>query len=260
MTSPERTAPPLLQARGLRFARNDEPVFGPLDFAVDAGEALLVQGDNGAGKTTLLRVVLGLLKPDSGSVRRRSGLRIGYVPQKLPLDPTLPLTVERFLALALPGRVSRDRLRQALGEVRAAHVLGRQLRDISGGELQRIMLARALLRQPQLLVLDEPVGNVDVAGQAELYERIAQLRDDTGCGVLMVSHDLHLVMAATDRVVCLNRHICCAGPPHAVRSDPAYIELFGPRVAASLAVYAHHHDHAHDSAGCVQPLREDGDR
>lgn len=247
----------LIDVRGVSVRLGGGTVLDRVDLTIPSGQVVTLVGPNGAGKTTLLRAVLGLLRPDSGTVWRRPGLRVGYVPQKLPLDPTLPLTVERFLALALPGRVTCERLRQALGEVRAAHVLGRQLRDISGGELQRVMLARALLRQPELLVLDEPVGNVDVTGQAELYERIARLRDDTGCGVLMVSHDLHLVMAATDRVVCLNRHICCAGPPHAVRSDPAYTELFGSRVAASLAVYAHHHDHAHDSAGCVHPLREE---
>lgn len=247
---------PLVEVSGLTIRLGGGLVLDHVDLGLPAGEVVTLVGPNGAGKTTLLRAVLGLIKPDAGRVRRRVGLKVGYVPQKLPLDPTLPLTVERFLALALPGRVDRETLRQALGEVRAGHVLGRQLRDISGGELQRVMLARALLRRPELLVLDEPVGNVDVAGQAELYERITRLRDDIGCGVLMVSHDLHLVMAATDRVVCLNRHVCCAGPPHAVRSDPAYAELFGPQVAASLAVYTHRHDHAHDAAGCVHPLRE----
>jgi zinc transport system ATP-binding protein len=250
-------AEPLVVVSGLSVRMGGGTVLDRIDLSLPPGEVVTVVGPNGAGKTTLLRAVLGLVKPDAGSVRRRVGLRVGYVPQKLPLDPTLPLTVERFLALAVAGRVERATLAGVLDEVRAGRVLGRQLREISGGELQRVMLARALLRRPELLVLDEPVGNVDVAGQAELYERIARLRDETGCGVLMVSHDLHLVMAATDRVVCLNRHVCCAGSPHAVRSDPAYAELFGARVAASLAVYTHHHDHAHDAAGCVHPIKED---
>lgn len=245
----------LVEVSGLSVRLGGGLVLDHVDLTVPAGEVVTVVGPNGAGKSTLLRAVLGLVPPEAGVVRRRLGLRLAYVPQRLPLDPTLPLTVARFLALAVPRRVARSALEAALAEVGAGRVLQRQLRDISGGELQRVMLARAVLRRPDLLVLDEPVGNVDIAGQAELYERIARLRDQTGCGVLMVSHDLHLVMAATDRVVCLNRHVCCAGPPHAVRSDPAYAELFGPGVAGSLAVYTHHHDHTHDAAGCVHPIK-----
>ncbi len=231
-----------------------------VSLSIPAGQVVTVVGPNGAGKTTLLRIALGLLRPDSGDVRRRPRLRTAYVPQKLPIDPTLPLTVQRFLALGAAERVGRDRLLQMLEEVRAAHVIDRQIRDISGGELQRVMIARAILRRPEFLVLDEPVGNVDVVGQAELYDRISRLPTETGCAVLMVSHDLHLVMGATDRVVCLNRHVCCAGSPHAVRADPAYAELFNDRVAASLAVYAHHHDHAHGADGCIVQTAQDAGR
>ncbi len=215
---------------------------------VNRGEIVTLIGPNGAGKTTLVRVVLGLLKPDRGDVWRQPKLRIGYMPQKLHVDATLPLSVLRFLRL-VPG-VARERALAALAEVGAAHVIDSPLQRISGGEMQRVLLARALLREPQLLVLDEPVQGVDVAGQAELYRLISTLRERHGCGVLMVSHDLHLVMSATDQVVCLNRHVCCSGHPEQVSNDPAFIELFG-KDARSLAIYHHHHDHAHDLDGGV---------
>ncbi|HHJ4328331.1 TPA: ATP-binding cassette domain-containing protein, partial [Klebsiella pneumoniae] len=174
--------------------------------------------------------------------------RIGYMPQKLQIEPGLPLSVLRFLQL-VPA-VSAAAARAALQEVNAVAALHRPMQSLSGGELQRVLLARALLRKPQLLVLDEPLQGVDVVGQAELYRLIGQLRGRYGCGVLMVSHDLHLVMSATDQVVCLNRHVCCSGHPEQVSSDPAFVELFG-QDAGSLAIYHHHHDHGHDLQGAV---------
>jgi len=220
-----------------------------IQLSVNHGEIVTLIGPNGAGKTTLVRSVLGLLKPTSGSVWRRPKLRVGYMPQKLHVDATLPLSVLRFLRL-VPG-VDRARALAALNEVGAEKVIDSPLQGISGGEMQRVLLARALLREPELLVLDEPVQGVDVAGQAELYSLITRLRDRHGCGVLMVSHDLHLVMSTTDQVVCLNRHVCCSGHPEQVSNDPAFVELFGKKSAQSLAVYHHHHDHAHDLHGAV---------
>ncbi|MDH4558939.1 zinc ABC transporter ATP-binding protein ZnuC [Pseudomonas sp. BN417] len=231
---------------GVDFA--GQPVLQDVRLAVKAGEIVTLIGPNGAGKTTLVRTVLGLLKPDQGEVWRKPRLHIGYMPQKLQVDATLPLTVLRFLRL-VPG-VDRKAALSALDEVGATQVIDSPLQNISGGELQRVLLARALLREPELLVLDEPVQGVDVAGQAELYRLITRLRDRHGCGVLMVSHDLHLVMSTTDQVVCLNRHVCCSGHPEQVSGDPAFVELFG-QDAKSLAVYHHHHDHAHDLHGEV---------
>lgn len=207
------------------------------------GEILTIIGPNGAGKTTLLRVALGLQPPTSGTVYRRPGLRIGYMPQRLQLDATLPLTVQRFLAMAASQHP--EQVEAVLDSVGAAGVLHSPLQKISGGELQRVLLARALLREPDLLVLDEPVQGVDVHGQVELYQLITRIRDERGCAVLMVSHDLHLVMAATDRVLCLNRHICCSGTPEAVTADPAYLALFGPLAVQHLAVYSHDQKHRH---------------
>ena len=241
----------LIRLDGVAVSFNGQPVLDNVQLSVQPGEIVTLIGPNGAGKTTLVRVVLGLLQPDSGNVRRAPRLRIGYMPQKLHVDATLPLSVLRFLRL-VPG-VDRSAAAAALAEVGASQVIDSPLQSISGGEMQRVLLARALLREPQLLVLDEPVQGVDVAGQAELYRLISRLRERHGCGVLMVSHDLHLVMSATDQVVCLNRHVCCSGHPEQVSGDPAFIELFG-QDAKSLAVYHHHHDHDHDlHGGVVKP-------
>ena len=237
-----------LKAQHLAKSYKSRQVVRDVSLSIESGQIVGLLGPNGAGKTTLVRSVLGLLTPDRGSVWRRPRLRIGYMPQKLQVDATLPLSVLRFLRL-VPG-VTRASALAALGEVGAEGVVDSPLQSISGGELQRVLLARALLRQPELLVLDEPVQGVDINGQSELYRLIGQLRERHGCGVLMVSHDLHLVMGATDQVICLNRHICCSGHPEQVSGDPAYQALFG-QSARNLAVYHHHHDHAHDLHGGV---------
>jgi|SRR5699024_7252968 len=239
----------LLRAERLNLALSEQSVLADVSLELTAGEIVTLVGPNGSGKTSLVRVLLGLLQADTGTVWRAPQLRIGYMPQKLEVHATLPLSVLRFLRL-VPG-VSRQQVVSALAEVGAAKVINSPLQRISGGELQRVLLARALLREPQLLVLDEPVQGVDVNGQLELYQLIAELRERYGCGVLMVSHDLHLVMRATDRVICLNRHVCCSGHPEQVSGDPAFIELFGSRAARDLAVYYHDHDHQHDLHGCV---------
>jgi zinc transport system ATP-binding protein len=216
-----------------------------ISFALCSGEILTVIGPNGAGKTTLVRVALGLLPPSAGEVFRTPGIRIGYMPQRLQIDPTFPLTVKRFLAMS--GCRQSEQGLSLLHEVGAGQVYESPLQNLSGGELQRVLLARALSRDPDLLVLDEPVQGVDVHGQMELYQLIANLRDQRRCAILMVSHDLHLVMAATDRVLCLNRHICCSGTPEAVTNDPAYLELFGPQAVQHLAIYSHDSSHRHDA-------------
>ncbi len=243
---------PLVEVEGVELRLGGNAVLAGVDLTVRDGEIVSLIGPNGSGKSTLVRVVLGLLKPGRGRVRVRPGTRIGYMPQRVVVDPTLPLTVGRFLLLGT--RATGARLRGVLEEVGAADIAERPIQLVSGGELQRALLARALLREPDLLVLDEPVQGVDVTGQGELFELITRIRDRRGCGVLMVSHDLHLVMASTDTVVCLNHHVCCTGHPEAVSRHPAYLALFGPLAAKGLAVYAHHHDHRHDPGGEVVPL------
>jgi zinc transport system ATP-binding protein len=234
-----------LELSNVDLFRGARQLLQQISFQLRSGEILTVIGPNGAGKTTLVRVALGLLSPSAGRVFRKKNIRIGYMPQRLHIDPTFPLTVKRFLAMT--GTRQAERVLSLLHEVGVPQVYESPLQNLSGGELQRVLLARALIRDPDLLVLDEPVQGVDVHGQMELYQLIANVRDQRRCAILMVSHDLHLVMAATDRVLCLNRHICCSGTPEAVTSDPAYLELFGPQAVKHLAIYSHDSSHRHDA-------------
>jgi zinc transport system ATP-binding protein len=217
-------------------------------------QILTIIGPNGAGKSTLLRLLLGLQQADSGEVFQQEKLRIGYVPQKVMIDAQMPLSVRHFVQLGCQQTTQLDKV---LEEVGASHVINHPVQAISGGEFQRVLLARALLREPQLLVLDEPAQGVDMNGQAHLYELLDKLVEEHGFGVLMVSHDLHLVMANTDKVLCLNQHICCSGHPEDVSKHPEYMNLFGDLTATkSIAVYTHDHDHEHDLDGHVCPLKE----
>lgn len=246
----------LVRAEGLRVRRADREILTGVDLEVRAGQIVTVIGPNGAGKTTLLRVLLGLLEPDAGSVERRPGLRVGYMPQRLVVDEVLPLTVRRFLGLG--GKVPPARLEQVLTEVHVTELIDQPMQVLSGGETQRVLLARALLREPDLLVLDEPAQGVDVMGQGDLYRLIGRMPDLHGCAVLMVSHDLHLVMAAADAVVCLNHHVCCTGHPQAVSQNPEYLKLFGTLDPRGFAVYTHEHHHCHDLHGHVLPVKGSG--
>ncbi len=250
-------AVPLIEVEGLEVRAGGKVLVSGIDLTVSAGEVVTLIGPNGAGKTTIVRAVLGMLRPASGSVHQRPGITIGYMPQRLAVDRNLPLTVRRFLGLA--GKFEPGQRRQVLEETGIGHIIDSSIHDISGGEWQRMLLARALLRKPDLLVLDEPVQAVDITGQAELYHLISELRDRYSCGILMVSHDLHLVMSATDKVLCVNTHLCCAGHPDDVSKDPNYVALFGPTVAENIALYRHHHDHDHSVDGSVVS-HEDGHR
>ncbi len=222
-----------------------------INLQVNPGEIVTLIGPNGAGKTTLVRIALGLQAPSSGQRLVKKGLRIGYMPQKLHIDDTMPLTVNRFLKLT---GCRLTAVNDALSRTGVAHVLQSPLQSLSGGELQRVLLARALLHKPHLLVLDEPVQGVDVTGQKELYQLITDIRNESKsqehCAVLMVSHELHLVMASTDKVICINQHVCCSGHPHQVKQHPAYLRLFGGE-SDELAVYTHHHDHHHGVDGHI---------
>lgn len=256
-TQGEGSGDPLVSVRGLKVAYGQRPVLEGIDLDLRPGEIVTLIGPNGAGKTTLVKTVLGLVRPTAGEIRRRAGITVGYMPQRLSVDQTLPLTVARFLSLWT--RAPRPAIVSVLDEVGAPSAIDRAIHTLSGGELQRVLLARALLREPDLLVLDEPVQAVDVHGQIEVFDLIARIRSRRGCGVLLVSHDLHLVMARTDTVICINRHVCCSGHPEAVSRHPEYLALFG-RHAASLAVYQHAHDHAHGVEGAILPLDRSTER
>jgi zinc transport system ATP-binding protein len=233
----------LVQAQGLTVRHGGRAVLQGVDLAIAPGEIVTVIGPNGSGKTTLLRALLGIERLAGGRVQRADGLRVGYVPQRLQIDRTLPMTVRRFLSL--PRAVPDAEAMAALARTGVADVAGRQMAQLSGGELQRVLLARALLSAPQILVLDEPTAGLDQPGEAAFYRLLEEVRADTGAAVLLVSHDLHVVMAASDRVVCLNGHVCCEGTPQVVREAPEYRALFGHGTQGALALYRHDHDHAH---------------
>lgn len=242
------TAENLIRASDVSLSIGGRMVLDKVDVDVNRGDIVTLIGPNGSGKTTFVRLLLGLLKPDSGRFQRKKNLHVGYMPQKLHIDPVLPISVRRFITLA--GSISNQELDHIVTRVGITGLLDKPVQMVSGGEFQRVLLARALLRKPDLLVLDEPAQGVDINGQQELYKLIASIRDEYHCGVLMVSHDLHLVMEATDQVLCLNTHICCTGRPEAVSKHPEYLKLFGGPLDG-LAVYTHHHDHTHDIHGAV---------
>ena len=234
----------LIEARRLTLGYGGSAVLRDVSFAIERGEIVTIVGPNGSGKSSLLRALIGALPPASGKVTRSKGLRIGYVPQKLLIDAPLPLTAERFLNL--PRRQTRADVSAALSRAGVSDLAKAQMASLSGGQFQRVLLARALLSKPDILILDEATQGLDQPGAAAFYRQIEEVRQEMGLAVLMVSHDLHVVMAASDRVLCLNGHICCEGSPEVVADAPEYRALFGTGTQGTLALYRHDHDHAHD--------------
>ena len=240
----------VVEVRGAGVRRSGRWLVEGVDLTIRRGEIVTLIGPNGSGKSTTAKMVTGVLKPDAGSVVRAAGLTVGYVPQKLTIDWTLPLSVKRLMTLT--GRHDPSEVAAALEAVGITHLANEEVQHLSGGEFQRALLARAMIRKPDLLVLDEPVQGVDFSGEVALYDLIKTIRDETRCGVLLISHDLHVVMAETDTVICLNGHVCCRGTPESVARSPEYLELFGTRAAATLAIYQHHHDHTHLPDGRIR--------
>ena len=215
-----------------------------VSLSINTNQIVTLLGPNGAGKSTLVKIILGLMPYTSGKITRLNNLTIGYVPQSIKFNPTLPITVKRFMLLN--KQLNNKNILNILSMVKAEYLIDKSMHLLSGGELQRVLLAQALAKRPQLLILDEPTQGVDVNGQVLLYDLISSAKTQFNCGILMVSHDLHLVMAKTDEVICLNHHICCSGTPASVSNDPEFISLFGQQGASQIAVYKHHHNHQHD--------------
>ena len=215
---------------------------------VKSGQIVTLIGPNGSGKTTTAKMVLNILEPDEGSLKRYTN-KIAYVPQKINIDWTMPLRVVDFMRLT--NNLSNNEIIESLNQTGVEKLFKEQIHGLSGGEFQRVLLARAIAKKPELLVLDEPVQGVDFNGEIDLYNIIKNISANLNCGILLVSHDLHFVMSATDHVVCLNGHICCSGQPSSVIKDKAYIELFGEHRSKTLTYYQHDHDHTHASDGSV---------
>ena len=234
----------LIETRDMSIHFGEEVVLENVNFSISPGEIVTLVGPNGSGKSTLVRALLGVVPLSNGSVIKREGLRVGYVPQKLMIDKTMPLSVARFLAL--PGRKTTRETDAAMTRVGIVGLQDRQMAELSGGQFQRVLLARALLARPEILILDEPTQGLDQPGVAAFYRIIEEVRQDLGCAILLVSHDLHVVMSASDRVICLNGHVCCEGSPQVVSAAPEYRALFGVGTGGTLALYRHEHDHDHE--------------
>ena len=241
---------PLVSLNDAGLYRDGRWLVRSVSLVVQPGEIVTLIGPNGSGKSTTAKMVLGLIKPDEGTSTLRSGIVVSYVPQKVTIDWTLPLTVQRFMHLT--GAVGKAEASKAMDLTGVTHLAKAEVQNLSGGEFQRVLLARAIARKPDFMVLDEPVQGVDYMGEIALYDLIQRIRDELQCGVMLISHDLHVVMAATDRVICLNGHVCCSGTPTVVAEHAEYKALFGARAASTLAVYQHDHDHTHLADGRVR--------
>lgn len=240
----------LVSLDNVGIQRSEKWLVRGVSMTIDPGEIVTMIGPNGSGKSTTAKAALGIMTPDEGVVHHKPNLNVSYVPQKLEINWTLPLTVSRFLQLTF--QASKKNIADALNATKTLHLINTQMSALSGGEFQRVMLARAILKSPELLVLDEPVQGVDFNGEIALYQLIENIRRQLNCGILLISHDLHMVMSTTDRVICLNGHVCCSGTPASVASSSEFISLFGAHAASSLAFYEHNHDHEHLPDGRIE--------
>ncbi|MBN9565552.1 MAG: metal ABC transporter ATP-binding protein [Alphaproteobacteria bacterium] len=236
----------LINIENLDLELSGKTILFNINMAIGKGEFISLIGPNGAGKTSLLKIMIGQIQPTRGTIRKTNGLRIGYVPQKINLNPTLPMSVMRFMSLFTNDTGA---IFQSLTQVSANKLADSDISSLSGGELQRVLIARALINPLDLLILDEPVQWVDFIGQKQLYELIFNTSAQRGCSVMMVSHDLNLVFSGSSRVICLNGHICCAGKPDEVAVSPSYTKLFG--MDQGFATYTHQHDHEHTPGASV---------
>ena len=239
----------LVKIENAGIFRSSKWLVRDVSLEVSQGQIVTLIGPNGSGKTTTAKMVLNILKPDEGFVISNTG-RVAYVPQKINVDWTMPLRVFDFMKIT--GDLSENDMKENLRLTGVERLIYSELRNLSGGEFQRVLIARAIAKKPELLVLDEPVQGVDFNGEIALYNLIKQISDTLNCGILLISHDIHFVMSSTDHVICLNGHICCSGSPSSVAKNPAYIDLFGEHTASTLSLYKHHHDHSHGADGRIE--------
>ena len=238
----------LLKVENVGISVNGKSLVRGVSLEVKQGEIVTLIGPNGSGKSTTVKIALGIYKKIDGKVKTYTD-KIGYVPQKISIDWTLPIRVSDFMTLT--EELTQDEINTALNLTGVEHLKDKNLSNLSGGEFQRVLIARAISKQPELLVLDEPVQGVDFKGEIALYKLIKEISEKMKCGILLISHDLHVVMSATDFVVCLNGHVCCSGTPHVVVQDNKYKELFGDRASNILSLYEHKHDHTHSQDGTI---------
>lgn len=239
----------LVKLENASVEKNKKILVKHISLEVKQGEIVTLIGPNGSGKTTTAKMALGINKNFEGSVQRYTS-QIGYVPQKVMIDWTLPIRVNDFMQLT--SKINPGEVNEALNFTGVDHLKNKNLNELSGGEFQRVLIARAIAKKPELLVLDEPVQGVDFKGEISLYELIRSISEKTNCGILLISHDLHVVMSATDYVVCLNGHVCCSGTPKKVANSDQYRELFGDRASTMLSIYEHNHDHSHSTDGTIK--------
>ena len=239
----------LIELNNCGVTRNQKWLVRGVSLKVSQGQIVTLIGPNGSGKSTTAKIALGILKPDEGSNSIKDNIKISYVPQKISIDWSLPLRVLDFMNLIEKHKISE--ITDALNMTGIKHLIYRDVRNLSGGEFQRLLMSRAIVKKPNFLVLDEPVQGVDYPGEIALYKTIQEIVKNINCGILLISHNLHVVMSQTDHVICLNGHVCCSGAPKSIVKEPEYIKLFGKNIDPTLAFYQHEHDHEHLPDGSV---------
>ena len=227
----------LISAKKVCVFKHQKSILENIDIQINKNDFITIIGPNGAGKTMLLKCLMGFYKPTSGIIEKKEKLKIGYMPQSINVINTMPMTVKSFITVR--KKYDDISLNKVIYEINIKHLIDKQLSVLSGGEMQRVLLARSLLNNPDLLILDEPAQNLDISGQLNFYKLIQEIYSKRDISILMVSHDLHLVMVSTKKVLCLSNHICCSGQPQQVAKDPEFISMFGEDMANMMAVYQH---------------------
>ncbi len=234
----------LASLENISLKLNDQQILKGINLKIKKGEITTLIGPNGGGKTSIARILIGILTPTSGKVFIQKNSKIGYIPQKLEIEKTIPLRVIDFLKLSASNDAT-EQLMTITKKLNIENILQKSLHQISGGQMQKTLLAKALMNNPDILVLDEPTSNMDISAQAEFYDLLEEIRKKQHCAILLISHDLHIVMQKTNQVICVNHHICCEGNPESINNHPEYLSLFGQQKVNNIAIYPHHHDHQH---------------